>query len=293
MNRLDQSHRALILRCLCEGMGVRPTCRVAGCFPNTVMKLFLEAGEWCQQFHDEQVRNLHTKRVQMDELWAFVGAKKHKCTASHRAKGWGDSWSWFAIDADARLIISYLVSDRSKQSAFAIAHDMRSRIVSMDVDVSTDQLASYGPALLYAFAGEPDECQLHHASVTKVFGRQDLSYDGRFSPSVMKAVKKEVACGAPDMSRANTSYSERFNLTLRMQNRRFTRCTNGHSKKLHNMRLSVALSTWHYNFVRPHASLGGLTPAQFAGIAAAPMTMRDLIESLPSTKNTCAPLNSK
>jgi transposase-like protein len=275
MNKLNTNLRAQILRSLTEGMGIRPAARLFNVRPHTVMNLMVAAGELCAKLHDKHVRGLHSNNVQMDEMWSVVGAKRHKCDDAMKAKGWGDAWSWFAICATSRLVISYLVGDRKTHSAEEISNDLRERIATNDVQINTDQLKSYGPAIRQAFADAA-----HHAQITKVFGRQDMSYDGRFSPSVMKGVEKEVVCGAPDMAKASTSYCERFNLSMRMQNRRYTRCCNGHSKKIENLNHSVALSTWVYNFCRPHASLGGATPAMVAGIASRKMTLEELVNAL-------------
>lgn len=275
MNKLNTALRAQILRSLCEGMGIRPAARLFNVRPHTVMNLMVRAGERCAMLHDKHVRNVHAPIIQMDEMWSVVGAKKHNCDDAMKAKGWGDAWSWFAICATSRLVISYLVADRKTASAETISNDLRDRIATPEVQINTDQLKSYGPAIRQAFADAA-----HHAQITKVFGRQDLSYDGRFSPSVMTGVEKQVVCGSPDMTRASTSYCERFNLSMRMQNRRYTRCCNGHSKKLENLNHSVALSTWFYNFCRPHASLDGMTPAQFAGIADRKLNLEELVNVL-------------
>jgi IS1 family transposase len=203
-----------------------------------------------------------------------VGCKKSNLKGDAKLKGWGDAWSWFGIDADSRLLVGYHVGGRTTKDAAQFTYDLRERIRTERVMITTDQFPSYLPAIHAAFMGKCD-----HARLCKIYGTE-VEPRGRFSPSKLMGIRTEVACGAPDPFSISTSYVERLNLQMRMTNRRFTRLTNGHSKKLFNLQLSVALSAFTHNFCKPHQSLGGKTPAQAAGLTQVRYTTEELVEAM-------------
>lgn len=207
--------------------------------------------------------------VQCDEVWSFCYAKQKNVPARLQGQpGFGSVWTWTALDSDSKLMISWLVSDRSQQAANAIIRDLKSRITKR-IQISSDGLPQYLEAVVKTFRpGEVD-----HAEVIKVFANSKPGTDvspnsaaSRYSPGRMLSVEKRIAFGEPDADRASTSHMERWNLTLRMQNRRFTRLTNGFSKKLENHSYMLAITMVYYNFCRKHKSLGGQTPAMAAGL---------------------------
>lgn len=279
MNKLSADRRARILMSLIEGNSIASTCRMTGAAKMTVLSLIREVGESCLRFHDSVVRNLETKRVQADEIWSFVAAKEKNVKPEMKGKGIGSVWTWTCLDADTKLMISWLVSDRSQEAANAIIADLRSRIVH-PIQLSSDGLAQYVEAVVKVF--RPGE--IHHAEVIKTFANSkpvsDVSPNSaasRYSPGRMLTLEKRIAFGEPDEKHASTSFMERWNLTLRMQNRRFTRLTNGFSKKLENHAYMLAITMVYYNFCRKHASLGGQTPAMAAGLTEYRWTASDLL----------------
>lgn len=270
MNKLPIEKRVQIINLLVEGTSMRATSRITGASINTVTKLLVEVGRACEKFHDETVKNLKTTHCQMDEIWSFVYAKPKYLPKEMEGMG-GDVWTWTALDADSKLMISWLVGDRSRQSAHAIAKDLRSRVVNKRIQVSTDGLSAYRDALLSAFDGFVD-----HVQVVKQFGTDTTTIGGRYGSLEVTGVEKTVMNGDPDMKKASTSYNERQNLTMRMHMRRFTRSTNAFSKKMENHWLAIALHFVYYNFVKVHKTLR-VTPAMEAGLAKKPMTIEDLV----------------
>jgi len=232
---------------------------MTGAAKMTVLSLIKEVGESCMRFHDAMVRGLETKRVQCDEVWSFCYAKEKNVPADLKGKGTGSIWTWTAIDADAKLMISWVVSDRSQAAADAIIGDLKSRVTGR-IQITSDGLSQYVEAVVKAFRpGEAD-----HAEVVKVYASSKPSKDvspnsaaSRYSPGRLKAVEKRIAFGEPDERYASTSFMERWNLTLRMQNRRFTRLTNAFSKKLENHAYMLAITMVYYNFCRKHTLLKG------------------------------------
>jgi IS1 family transposase len=279
MNKLSSSKRAQILMALIEGNSIASTCRMTGAAKMTVLSLIKEVGESCLRFHDANVRGLASERVQCDEVWSFCYAKEKNVTAEMKGKGVGSIWTWTALDADSKLMISWVVSDRSLEAANAIIGDLKSR-VTRRIQITSDGLSQYVEAVVKAFRpGEAD-----HAEVVKVYASSKPSKDvspnsaaSRYSPGRLKAVEKRVAFGEPDERHASTSYMERWNLTLRMQNRRFTRLTNAFSKKLENHAYMLAITMVYYNFCRKHSSLQGDTPAMRAGLTNYRWTASDLL----------------
>ena len=273
MNVLSFEKRCLVLRCLVEGMSIRATARTAGVDKNTVIKLFVKAGEVCAAEQDRLLRDLKCRRVQVDEIWAFVYAK-HKNVEHAKAAppNAGDVWTWVAIDADTKLVPSWLVGDRSGQSAIMLMDDLRSRLANR-VQLTTDGHKAYLDAVEGAFGGDVDYAQL-----VKMYDQLDkgTSEARRYSPGECTGIQKRVIEGKPDKDFISTSYVERQNLTMRMNIRRFTRLTNAFSKKFENHMHSVAIHFMHYNFCRGHKSLGGVTPAMEAGVVSSPWGVGDI-----------------
>ena len=260
MNRLDNKDRANILKLLCEGMGINAACRVTGASKNTVLKLLAEVGAASAIYLDENIKCLQSRRVECDEVWSFCYAKqKTVAMATDAPKGAGDVWTWTAIDADTKLIISHLVGGRDAEYALAFMDDLRSRIDTR-VQLTTDGHRAYLLAVEEAFGGDVDYAQL-----VKMYGNTPDNFKGKYSPAECTGIKKTVISGNPNMSKISTSYIERSNLTMRMHNRRFTRLTNGFSKKLENHLHAISLFVMNYNYCKIHKTLR-VTPAMEAGL---------------------------
>ena len=259
MNRLPVAKRAQILQMLCEGNSMRSTSRMADVSINTVTKLLVDAGRFCQAFHEEMVRNVNAQRVQADETWSFCYAKAKNVTLEIKDKhaDAGDVWTWTAIDADSKLVISYLVGARDGFCAELLMRDLESRLMADQTQLTTDQLNVYLRAVDLAFKGSIDYAMLH-----KVYAGVQ---DGKYSPAECIGTKKVIVTGDPDPKHISTSYVERSNLTMRMHMRRFTRLTNAFSKKFQNHAHMVAIYTVWYNWVRIHKTLR-VTPAISAGL---------------------------
>ena len=249
---------------------MRSTSRLADVSINTVAKLLAEAGEACAAFHDEAVRGVKAKRVQCDEIWSFVYAKKRNVeTAKAAPEGAGDVWTWTALDADSKLIVSYLVAHRDAPSANAFMQDVAGRLANR-VQLTTDALRSYLDAVEDAFGGDID-----YAKLVKLYGEGPVSA-GRYSPAQCTGTRKERMMGNPNPAHISTSYVERQNLTMRMHMRRFTRLTNAFSKKAESHYHMVSLYTVWYNFVRMHKTLR-CSPAMAAGISKTLWEMSDVV----------------
>lgn len=259
-NVLPLEKRALILQMMVEGSSMRAISRVAGVSINTVAKLLVDAGEACLKAHDELVKDVKAKRVECDEIWSFVHTKeRNKGKAKNFTAEHGDVWTWTAIEADTKLIISYLAGSRTAISAEAFLTDLASRL-SDRIQLDTDGHAAYVPSVRKVFEG-----QIDHAVITKVYANVKTAGQNRYAPLECVGVKKSSECGKPDMRKASTSYVERQNLSMRMGMRRFTRLTNGHSKKYEQHLYALALYFMFYNFCRKHQTLG-MTPAMVAGL---------------------------
>ena len=272
MNKLSLEARAKILSMLVEGMSMRAVSRIADVSINTVTKLLVDAGEAAEAFHDQTVRGLNVSQLQMDEIWAFCQAKARNREAMKKpSMEAGDVWTFTALDRDSKLIVSWLSGDRDGPSTRAFALDAASRIVS-PVQISTDGFSAYRDAISEAFGWDAS-----HGQVQKVFSSTpDKGPSRKYSPGVVIAQTKDVMFGNPDQAMISTSHVERMNLNIRMGNRRFTRLTNGFSRKLDNHSFSLAIYFFHYNFCRIHKSLK-VTPAMQAGITDELMDMTHLV----------------
>ena len=268
-NKLPLAKRVQILSMLCEGSSMRSISRVADVSINTVSKLLAEAGEACIAHHDETVRGVKSKRVQCDEIWSFVYAKKRNVeTAKAAPEGAGDAWTWTAIDADSKLIVSYLVGKRDAECAHIFMQDVAERLANR-VQLTTDAHKAYLDAIEGAFGGDID-----YAKLVKLYG--DAPGAGRYSPGICTGARKERVMGSPDKAHVSTSYVERQNLTMRMSMRRFTRLTNAFSKKAESHEHAIALYFTFYNFVRMHKTLK-CSPAMAAGLSTTLWSMDDIV----------------
>lgn len=285
MNRLSSEERARIIHLLCEGQSIRAITRLTGASKNTVAKLLTDAGKACMAFHDANVRNVKAARVQVDEIWSFTYAKqKNVATAKAAPEGAGDTWTWAAIDADSKLIISYLVGGRDAEYAVAFIQDLADRVANR-FQLTSDGLNAYIGAVEDAFGDDIDFAQL-----VKVYGNVPGGA-GRYSPPECIGAAKRRIRGRPDIDHVSTSYVERQNLTMRMHMRRFTRLTNGFSKKVENHAFAVALHMMYYNFVRIHGKLR-MSPAMAAGVTDRLWEIGDIValvetaeaESTPKTR---------
>jgi IS1 family transposase len=258
MNKLSTSERAQVVAVLVEGNSLRATSRITGVARMTIEKLLRELGAACTRHHDATVRGLKTQRVQADEIWSFVGAKEKNATPEQKAEGWGDVWTWTALDADSKLMISWLIGERNYAAANAFMQDVASRLANR-VQMSTDGFPPYLQAVDSAFGVDVD-----FGTIKKTYAAPGAG--GRYSPPAMVSAKRAAVTGDPRSKHISTSHVERQNLTMRMHMRRFTRLTNGFSKKIEMHEHSVALHFTYYNFCKVHMTLR-VTPAMEAGLA--------------------------
>lgn len=273
MNKLSIEKRRQILAMLCEGSSMRSISRIVDVSINTVSKILVEAGEACLILHDETVHNVKASRIQCDEIWSFCHAKqKNVASAKAAPEGAGDVWTWTAIDADTKLIVSYYVGDRSGESAMCLMDDLQARLANR-VQLTTDGHKAYLEAVEGTFGGDVDFAQL-----VKMYG-PTVSPAGRYSPAECTGIKKIRVEGNPDIKHVSTSYVERQNLTMRMSMRRFTRLTNAFSKKLDNHIHALALYFVFYNFTRIHKTLR-VSPAMAAGITDRLWSLDDVIAKI-------------
>jgi IS1 family transposase len=277
MNQLNIAKRSQIIAALIEGNSINATCRMLGVGKHTVLRLLADAGCACAAFHDANVRNLRVTRAQCDEVWSFVYAKQKNVTAEQMEHGAGDCWTWTAIDADSKLIISYMLGDRGASTAKAFMQDVAARIGNR-IQLTTDGHRVYAEAVEDAFGSEID-----YAMLVKLYGSSGDSPESRYSPATCIGCRTGVLSGTPDPKYVSTSYVERQNLSMRMGMRRFTRLTNGFSKKFENHAHQVALYFFHYNFCRVHSSLR-VTPAMEAGLTDHVWTLAELCGLLPEKK---------
>lgn len=261
MNKLTPEKRAQILHLLCEGMSIRAITRLTGASKNTVAKLLSDVGAACADYQDRALRNLKCKRVQVDEIWSFTYAKqKNVAHCKSAPDGAGETWTWTAIDADSKLVLSWLVGGRDADTANAFMQDVADR-VSNRIQLSSDGHRAYLEAVYTAF-----DTAIDYAQLVKIYGGgRPEGYEGRYSPAECTGVRKTRLFGNPDEKHVSTSYVERQNLTMRMHMRRFTRLTNGFSKKVENHAHAVSLHFMFYNFCRIHQTLR-VTPAMAAGV---------------------------
>lgn len=275
MNKKSTQARAQILHLLCEGNSLRSTSRIAGVSINTVTKLLVEAGEACSAYQDKHLRNLNSRRLQIDEIWSFVYSKEKNIPKSKAGQyGVGSVWTFTCIDAETKLIPTFTVGERTACVAKDFLNDVAERMKSR-CQVSTDGHRMYLDAVGDAFNGEVDfgMIQKHYNAI-----RGNVA-EARYSPGECCGIKKESIGGNPESKHISTSYVERANLTMRMGMRRFTRLTNAFSKKVENHIHSISLHFMHYNFVRIHKTLR-TTPAMAAGVTQSLWSMEDMVEMI-------------
>jgi IS1 family transposase len=265
--------RSQVVSALVEGVSINAICRMTGVSKGAVLKLLADIGEACAEYHDKNVRRVRVRRLQADEIWQFIGAKKKNVTPEQEANGWGDAWTWVGIDGDTKLIVSYFVGMRDKAAAMDFIQDCADRI-SGRPQITTDALRAYPDAIEAAFGSEVDYAQLH-----KIYGAATPD-ESRYSPATCIGADMKVVSGDPDPKHVSTSYVERQNLTMRMHMRRFTRLTNGFSKKFDNHVYAVALHFMHYNFCRIHQTLR-ITPAMAAGLTDHVWSLEELCALIP------------
>ncbi|MCP3963575.1 MAG: DDE-type integrase/transposase/recombinase [bacterium] len=282
-NILSKEKRVAIVKALSEGNGIRPTSRLTGTSKNTVSKLLVELGDACSKYHDENMIDLSCKRIEADEIWSFVAMKEKtaKRKGEKRPPMVGDAWTWVAIDAESKLVPSWLIGPRDFATAKKFIDDLAARLIYR-IQLTTDGLKVYIDAVEEVFGMDID-----YATLVKVYG-EDPEPQKRYSPAKIQETVKTVVQGDPDRSKISTSYVERQNLTMRMHLRRFTRLTNGFSKKLENHAAAISLYYMIYNFVKPHMTLtknaGGrpTTPAMAAMLATEPWSYERVVGLLDS-----------
>lgn len=272
VNILSIRRRSEVVPALVEGNSINAIVRITGTAKNTVLKLLEDIGCACAAYHHRYIRNIRVRRLQCDEIWAFCGAKQKNASPEKRAAGWGDVWTWTAIDADTKLCVSYLVGGRDTGWAMDFMQDCSDRIVGRP-QITTDAHKPYSKAVEEAFGGDADYAQLH-----KVYGASNEP-EHRYSPATYIGCDMKSVSGVPDPDHVSTSFVERQNLTMQMSMRRFTRLTNGFSKKIENHGHAVALHFMHYNFCRVHKTLR-VTPAMEAGVTDHVWTIEELISLL-------------
>jgi IS1 family transposase len=279
MNRMKREQRASILHLLCEGMSIRAITRVTSASKTTVSKLVVDAGTAAAWYQDRVFQSLSCKRLQIDEIWGFVGAKqKNVPTMKTPIKDAGDAWLWLATDAQTKLVPCWHVGTRDGRAAMEFIDDLASRLASR-VQITTDGLRAYVDAIDTAFGGEVDFAQL-----VKIYGPAPEG-PRRYSPAECLGAVKTAIQGDPDMAHVSTSYAERNNLNVRMHTRRMTRLTNAFSKKLENHAHAMALHFLYYNFVRIHTTLK-TTPAMAAGVTDRLWEVADMVDVLEAWEAT-------
>ncbi len=272
MNKLPLSTRTQIVTLLVEGNSIRAISRITGASKNTITKLLVEVGIACQEFHNNHVVNVASKRIQCDEIWSFVGSKEKNTSEENKELGHGDVWTWTAIDADSKLIVSYFVGNHSADSAYTFMNDVASRL-KIRVQLTSDGHKAYLEAVEDAFSGKVDYVQL-----VKMYGAPtgESTTERKYSPQECTGAKKVKQLGNPDKKHILTSHLERQNLTMRMHMRRFTRLTNAFSKKIENHCYAIALHFVYYNFAKIHQTLR-VTPAMEAGLTKDIMSIEEIV----------------
>lgn len=280
MNRLSLERRVQVVKALVEGNSINGTVRMTGVAKNTVLKLLADLGSACLDFQDATLRDLKVRSLQCDEIWEFCYAKEKNVPAEHKGEfGYGDVWTWTAIDADTKLVPCWYVGARDGRAAYHFIRDLAGRLANR-VQLTTDGHTPYLSAIEGAFGSEID-----YAMLIKVYGAPEPVRDAarRYSPAECIGTDTRVIQGKPDPAHISTSYVERQNLTMRMSMRRFTRLTNAFSKKLENHMHAISLHFAWYNFARPHKSLGNMTtPAMAAGVSDHVWTAEEIVGLLDS-----------
>lgn len=271
INKLTRQKRVQVLSALVEGNSIRATVRMTGVAKNTVVKLLIDAGTVCVEYQDRALRNLTCKKIQADEVWAFCYAKQKNVPEDKKGQlGFGDVWTWVAIDPETKLVVSHLVGLRNAEWAKAFMKDIAGRLANR-VQLTTDGQRAYLEAVDQAFGADID-----YAMLVKMYG-QETPGEARYSPAKCIGCERKPINGKPESKDVSTSMVERQNLTMRMSMRRFTRLTNAFSKKINNLRHAVALHFMYYNFVRQHQTLR-VSPAMAAGVTGHLWELEDIVK---------------
>jgi IS1 family transposase len=270
MNRTPRARRIQIINCLVEGNSIRSTERMTGTHRDTICRLLVEVGEGCAALMDEQMRELPCRRIEVDEIWSYVGKKQRHMTPLDNPRRFGDQNTFVALDPETKLVPAYRVGKRDLPTAAAFIVDLSERLANR-VQLSSDALAAYVEATERTFGADVDYGQIVRFYEAEPVGR------GRYSPPHVVGAERTVIMGNPDRKHISTSLIESQNLTMRMSIRRFTRLTNAFSKEIENLRAAVSLHFAHYNFVRVHRSLR-VTPAMEAGVSTRLWSIDELIE---------------
>jgi IS1 family transposase len=275
MNKLSLEKRTQVVKALVEGNSIRATCRITDTAKGTVIRLLRDIGKACAEYQDKHLRNLTCQRVECDEIWSFCYAKAKNVPENKKGQfGYGDVWTFVAIDADTKLVVSWLAGLRNPECASAFFKDIKERL-SNRVQLTTDGHKMYYEAVNRVFGDDVD-----YAMLVKYYGVEQDSF-GHYSPPKCTSTQAKCVNGSPDMKSVSTSYIERQNLTMRMSMRRFTRLTNAFSKKIENLEYAVALHFMYYNFARPHKTLTKpypKTPAKAAGISNHIWTVEEIVK---------------
>lgn len=273
---LDIEKKTIAISMLCEGNSIRGVERMTGVHRDTIMRLAVRVGNGMKKVQDEMFTGLNTERLELDELWGFIGAKQ-KTAKAKKLAGYGDVWTWVALDADTKLVPAWHVGGRTQEDADALVSDLKSKLVKRP-QISSDGLAAYAEAIEESFGSKVD-----YGSIIKTFKHSELSDTRRYSPPEVFSCKKEVKQGNPEWKKISTSYVEKQNHTVRMHCRRLSRLTNAFSKKRENFEAAISLHYAYYNLVKTHKTIK-CTPAMEAGKAETFWSVRDLVEQGETAK---------
>jgi len=275
VNKLSAERKAQVIKVLCEGNSIRSTSRITNTAINTVVKILKEVGLACLKYQDNELKDLSCKRIECDEIWSFCYAKQKNVPKDKQGRfGYGDVWTFVAIDADTKLVLSWHVGEREPADAYYFLNTVKERVLNR-IQLTTDGHRMYYEAVENTFGDDID-----YAMLIKYY-HDSGDESGRYSPPRCNKTKTKLIKGSPDMSKVSTSYVERQNLTMRMNMRRFTRLTNAFSKKVENHIYALALYFMHYNFVRPHKTLAypyPRTPAMAAGLTDNIWTIEEIVK---------------
>lgn len=276
MNTLSLEEKTRIITALVEGNSIRATCRMTGAAKGTVTRLLVSVGKACADYQDVMLRDLTSKTIQCDEIWSFCYAKEKNVPAENKGQfGYGDVWTWTALDADTKLVPSWQIGARNAEDGLIFMNDLKSRLANR-VQLTTDGHKVYLKLVEEIFGIDVD-----YAMLVKVYGETPEG-EKRYSPAECIKTETQIIRGEPDIKKISTSYVERQNLTMRMGMRRFTRLTNAFSKKIENLEAAVSLHFMYYNFCRPHKTLNqernlNITPAMAAGVATRQWRVEDIV----------------
>lgn len=269
-NNLEPEKKVLAVSMLAEGNSIRSIERITGIHRDTIMRLGVRVGEACAKIHDDKMRGIASKNIEVDEIWGFIGAKRKN---ANRVGAYGDVWTFIALDADTKLIPSFVVGKRDAYHTKMFIADLAER-VSNRIQLSSDAMNAYADAVERGFGSEVD-----YGQIEKTYSVSNLNKDAasRYSPCDVVKVERAIVNGMPDIARITTSHVEKQNHTLRMHCRRLTRLTNAFSKKIENFEAAVALNFAYYNFCKTHGAIR-MTPAQAAGVESSAWTVAELVE---------------